>query len=69
MRNKDKIDMFELLLNILQTSEENGEEVKIFEYATETEYVYGFIDFAFREENYSMIFHDGTLKEIRKGIV
>ena len=27
MRNKDKIDMFELLLDVLQTTEENGEEV------------------------------------------
>jgi hypothetical protein len=62
-------DIFELLLEILQTAEENGEEIKIWGYAPENEYVYGFIDFAFKEENHTMFFEDGTLKEIRKGIV
>lgn len=62
-------NMFEVLLEILQSAEENGEEVKILEYATETEFVYGFIDFVFKEEKYSMLFLDEKLKEIRKGNV
>lgn len=59
-------NIFELLLEILQTVEKNSDEVIIFEYDFINECEYGYINFAFKEENYSMIFDNGILKEIRK---
>jgi hypothetical protein len=68
MVNKDKIDMFQLLFEILKSA---GDEVFIYDYEEETKYGYGYISFYYKpnDEDYSMLFDNGTLKEILRGLV
>lgn len=68
MRNKDDINMFQLLLKILKNAEE---KVFIYDYEEETNYGCGYITFYYKDddEDYVMLFYNGALKEIRKGYV
>lgn len=67
MKNTDKINMFQLHLEILLQAEEN-------DYGTVVVYGYnhkdgnGKIKFACENQNYTMIFENDILVEIKKGV-